>query len=115
MFMTVVANGQEQPKVIEKYEKHARIGNVFTQWFYNIRGTSTTWEVHLTLYDDQTYRFVYKGGECGTFDTDESGNWEKSKNILLLNDQKRYMIRENKLFFPDKPINKKAWVMKRVK
>jgi hypothetical protein len=113
--ITLIAHGQEQPQVVATYERHARIGNFFTQWYYNARGTSTMWKEHLTLYDNQTYRYAYSGGECATFDRDESGQWEKSGHSLLLNGEERYRIKEDRLYIPGTPIHEKTWVMKKVK
>ncbi|ARS35331.1 hypothetical protein [Pontibacter actiniarum] len=67
------------------------------------------------MYDDQTYRYVYKGGECATFDEDEGGSWAKEGGYLLLNGEQRYLIEDDKLYLPGKPVNKKAWLMKREK
>jgi len=112
--LTLAAYGQEQPKVVEKYEQHTRAGNFLNRWYFDLIGTSTIWKEGLTLYDDQTYRYVYKGGESGTFDRDEVGSWEKKDSILLLNGERHYLIMDDKLYFPGKPINQEAWVMKKV-
>lgn len=115
MGITVIAYGQEQPRIVEKYEKHVRTGNLLIRWYYDLRGTSTVWKERLILYDNRTYRYVYEGGECETFDRDESGSWEKTENLLLLNSEKHYIIKKDKLYNPDTPINEEAWVMRRVK
>ena len=113
--LTLAAYGQEQPRVVEKYEKHARIGNFLTRWYYELIGTSTIWKEHLILFDDQTYRYVYEGGECATFDRDEVGSWEKKDGFLSLNGEQQYLIKDGKLYLPSKPVNQEAWVMKKVK
>ncbi|WP_018477124.1 hypothetical protein [Pontibacter roseus] len=115
MLVTVAAHGQEQLRVVERYEKHVRTGSFLTRWYHGVRGNSTLWKESLILYGDQTYRYVYAGGECATFDTDEAGNWEKSGDFLWLSNQKRYLVKENKLYVPDTPIQEKAWVMKKRK
>lgn len=113
--LTLAVYGQGQPNILEKYEKHVRVGNFLTRWYYNLIGTSTVWKEHLILYDDNTYRYVYKGGESATFDRDEVGTWEKKDSFLLLNEEQHYLIRDGRLYLPNKPLNQKAWVMKKVK
>lgn len=77
LILTITAYGQEQPRIVEEYEQHVRVGNFLTRWYYDLIGTSTIWKEHLTLYDDQIYRYVYKGGEGGTFDRDEVGSGKR--------------------------------------
>ncbi len=113
MTTAVVAYGQEKPKAVETYTKHVQMGNLFTRWYYNIRGTSTVFKEQLTLYGDSTYRYVYVGGECGTFDTDETGNWRLTGNLLVLNGKPRYQIVNHKLYYPESYVSEKKWVMKK--
>lgn len=113
--MTLTAYGQEQPSIVEKYEKHIRVGSFLTHWFYDLVGTSTIWKEQLTLYTDQTYRYVFRGGECATFDRDEVGSWEKAEGFLLLSGEQHYLIKDDTLYLPSTTVNQKAWVMKKVK
>lgn len=115
LILTLVAYGQEHTNVVDKYEKHVRVGNFMTRWYYDLIGTSTAWKERLILYDDQTYRYMYKGGESATFDRDEVGTWEKKDGFLLLNGEQHYLIRDGRLYLPNRPFNQRAWVMKKVK
>jgi hypothetical protein len=110
--LSLATYGQEQPRVVEKYEKHNRVDNLLTRWYYDLVGTSTSWKEQLTLYDDYSYRYVYTGGECATFDRDEVGSWEKTEDSLFLSSGQRYVRKDNKLYLPATPINQKTWVMK---
>jgi hypothetical protein len=78
-------------------------------------GTSTVLKEQLILYGNSTYRYVYDGGECGTFDTDESGTWQISGNLLILNGKPRFRIVNNKLYYTDTYIDEETWAMKKIK
>lgn len=112
--LTFEAYGQEQPRVVEKYEKHVRTGNFMTRLYHDLIGTSTIWKEHLILFDDQTYRYMYKGGECATFDKNEVGSWDKKDGFLWLNGEQHYLIKDEKLYLPSTPLSQEAWVMKKV-
>lgn len=98
------AFGQQETKVVAKYKDTARIGTFLTRWYYDIRGTSLVWKKSLTLYSDSTYRYVYQGGECGTFDEDVKGTWIVSDNYLILKKDdlpdRTYQLVDNKLYWP---------------
>lgn len=112
---SLASYAQEKPRVVEKYKKHVRRGNLLTSWYFKIRGSSTVLKEELILYSNSTYRYVYDGGECGTFDTDESGTWKMSEDLLVLNGGRSFKIINNKLYYPDTYINEETWAMKRIK
>ena len=115
IFISTLAFGQQEIEVIAKYKDTERIGNVLTRWYYDLLGTSLVWKQSLTLYSDSTYRYVYQGGECGTFDEDIQGTWTLSNNLLTLhvNDlpDRAYQLIDDKLYWPETEVYDKHHVV----
>lgn len=93
--------GQQEPEIIAKFKDTERIGNFLTRWYYDILGNSLVWKKSLTLYSDSTYRYVYQGGECGTFDEDTKGIWKQDGQLLILDNELTYKLINNKLYWPE--------------
>ena len=109
------AFGQPGPNVLAKYKKTERLGNFLTRWYFDIAGTSLAWKEQLTLYSDSTYRYIYQGGECATFDMNTSGKWTIKDNVLILNEEQKYRIVNKKLYSSEPSlVNNQTWVMKKV-
>ena len=106
---------QKHDEILYKYKKHMKVGNIFTNWFYELTSTSTVWIEELTLKSDSTYIWHHYGGHSTT-DLELTGTWNVKADTLLLkadlegNDAK-YIMKGNKLFYPLSQ-EKKNWVMK---
>ena len=119
IFVPSFSFGQEKPKVVAKYKNVARIGNFLTRWYYDLRGTSLVWKETLTLYADSTYQYIYRGGECGTFDEDRMSTWTVNGDTLKLETNldgfiQWYIMSDSKLYDiqADISANRKNWRFK---
>lgn len=117
ILFSTLAFGNEEARIIAKYEATVRMGNIITRLYYDIVGTSLLFKEKLILFSDNTYNYTYKGGECATFDTKESGIWSISNDTMYLkNDQansnKFYIVKDNKLYESSAERTKNKWILK---
>ena len=111
LFISTLAFGQQEPEIIAELKGTERIGNFITRWYYNVVGTSLVWKQSLTLYSDSTYRYVFQGGECGTFDENTRGIWKLNGNMLTLDNGRAYLFVDNKLYQPEPDLTNKNVIM----
>ena len=116
-FFSTLTFGKEKIKIEAKYGVTVRMGNIITRWYYDILGTSLLFEKRLILFSDKTYGYSLKGGECGTFDINESGIWRISNDTIYLKNNQIYsnrifIIKDKRLYDQGSEIKKDKYCLK---